>query len=435
MENITIIGAGFAGFGAAYRAHSENIKTTIFERNNYYGGHAASFKFEEGFIFDDGPHISFTKNERMQKLFAESVNNEYETIQAQVNNYWNGHWIKHPAQCNLFGLPEDLVTKILLEFIELQNRTEKPIINNYKDWLFASFGKTFAETFPMEYGRKFHTTTADNMSTDWVGPRLYQPNLEEIIRGAVSSVTPEVHYINHFRYPTFEGYANYLTPYPSKTEIKFNHKLIEIDPSGKKLKFENGYETNYNHLVSSLPLPAIISIIKGVPDDVLEASQKLTFTKCAIINIGIKREDISNAHWTYFYDEDYIFSRLSFPHMLSPNTVPRGCGSIQAEIYFSEKYKPMTITIDECINTTIKDLKRCGLVKENDEIIFKKGWVTPIAQVIFDLNRAEALKIVHGYLEDLKIEYCGRYGKWEYIWTDESFISGEDAVQNILDRM
>ena len=43
---------------------------------------------------------------------------------------------------------------------------------------------------------------------------------------------------------------------------------------------------------------------------------------------------------TYFYDEDICFTRLGFPHMLSTKNAPPGTGSIQAEVYFSEKYKP-----------------------------------------------------------------------------------------------
>jgi protoporphyrinogen oxidase len=368
-------------------------------------------------------------------MFADNAEDKYEKIQSRVNNYWKGHWIKHPAQCNLYGLPEELVTKIILEFIEAKNKNGEAEINNYQDWLEASFGKTFAKTFPMEYGKKFHTTEADNMSTDWLGPRLYKPNLEEVIRGAVSPVTPEVHYIDHFRYPTHDGFMSYLKPYPDQTELKLNHNIISIDLKEKIMEFENGSSEHFGHLVSSLPLNVIIPLIKNVPGDVLTASKKLACTKCVVVNVGINRSDISECHWTYFYDDDIIFSRLSFPHMFSSKTVPPDHGSIQAEVYFSDKYKPMNITVDECIDKVILDLKRCGLIKEDDKIVIKNGWVTPYAQVIFDLERSEALKIVHGYLEDLNIEYCGRYGKWEYIWTDDSFLSGEEAAQNIINRI
>ena len=54
------------------------------------------------------------------------------------------------------------------------------------------------------------------------------------------------------------------------------------------------------------------------------------------------------------------------------------------------------------------------------------------ANVIFDLDRAAALATVHAYLDDLGIAYCGRYGDWGYMWTDESFKSGELAAQRAL---
>jgi hypothetical protein len=53
---------------------------------------------------------------------------------------------------------------------------------NYQEWLYASFGKTFTETFPMEYTVKYHGTTADNVSTDWPGRRFCGPTLHEVLR-------------------------------------------------------------------------------------------------------------------------------------------------------------------------------------------------------------------------------------------------------------
>jgi hypothetical protein len=56
------------------------------------------------------------------------------------------------------------------------------------------------------------------------------------------------------------------------------------------------------------------------------------------------------------------------------------------------------------------------------------------ANIIFDLDRSAALKIVHGYLDEIGIYYCGRYGDWGYLWTDESFKSGEAAAEAALSR-
>jgi protoporphyrinogen oxidase len=76
-----------AGFGAAYRLHSEGITPVMYDKNAYYGGHTASFRYETGFLFDVGPHISFTKDTRIQEVFADSVEQQYETIQINLNNY------------------------------------------------------------------------------------------------------------------------------------------------------------------------------------------------------------------------------------------------------------------------------------------------------------------------------------------------------------
>jgi protoporphyrinogen oxidase len=124
MERIVILGAGMAGFGAAHRLLSEGVRPTIYEKNPYWGGHAASYDHGNGFVYDEGPHVSFTKIERLKELFAESVHHEYFEHKEKVTNYWKGFWIKHPAQCNLYGLPTDILVPILRDFIEAQQSTK-----------------------------------------------------------------------------------------------------------------------------------------------------------------------------------------------------------------------------------------------------------------------------------------------------------------------
>ncbi len=431
MSNMIILGSGMGGFGAAYRFHAEGITPVMYDKNTYHGGHTATFRYDSGFLFDQGPHISFTKDPRIQELFADAVDQQYETVQINLNNYWHGHWPLHPVQLHLFGMPEDVIVKVIQDFVEEHHAPERPI-KNYADWLLASFGKTFAELFPMTYTRKYHLTTADNMSTDWLGPRIYRPSLEEVLRGALSATAPHVHYITHFRYPTEGGFVSYLQKLLPMGNLKFGHELVAVDPRQREIRFANGVVTKYDGLVSSVPLPDLIPMIKNTPPDVLDAARRLACSTCVLVNVGINREDISKAHMSYFYDEDICFTRLSFPHMLSPRNVPPGAGSIQAEVYFSSKYRPLTGSPNDWIEPVIKDLRRCGLIREDDQILFKNAVLVRHANVIFDLERAAALKTVHGYLDDLGIAYCGRYGDWGYMWTDESFKSGEQAAEKAL---
>ena len=200
------------------------------------------------------------------------------------------------------------------------------------------------------------------------------------------------------------------------------------------MHFANRTSVEYDSLISSIPLPALIKLIPEAPADVRAAAARLACTKVVIVNLGVNREAVSKAHWTYVYDDDFVFTRLSFPGNLSPNTVPKGTSSIQAEIYFSDKYRPMEGVPSDYIERTISDLKRCGLLRDEDQILFSEATMAHWAQVIFDHDRKPSLETVHGYLRDVGVAYCGRFGDWGYMWTDESFMSGERAAEEVLEQ-
>jgi len=433
MKNVTILGAGISGLGAAYSLRNEEVDAVLYEKKSRPGGHTVSHT-NCGFTYDDGPHISFTKDKRIQELLANSVDNEFYTANVYCNNYWKGHWIKHPAQCNLYGLPTELKVDILADFFHAQTHDHGEI-KNYSDWLYASYGKTFSETFPMEYCKKYHTTAASNMSTEWVGPRLYRPDSKEVLAGAFNAETDDVHYVPEFRYPKKGGFESYLSAFLKDACVLTDHEVINIDPDTRQLRFSNNTTAHYDAIVSSLPLPEIIPIISNAPAHVFSAAEKLACTQCVIVNVGINRAEISDFHWSYFYDDDFTFTRLSYPHKQSPNNAPSGAGIIQAEVYFSKKYKPMEKSPDDYITHVINDLMRCNLIKEDDEILFADAKFIPYANIIFDLDRASALETVKKFLGEIGIHCCGRYGEWGYHWTDESFISGEKAAAKALETI
>lgn len=430
---ILVLGSGMAAVGAHEILQTAGLDHVLADKNAYPGGHTATFRDPSGFIFDDGPHISFTQDERLQEMLADHVGGRYERIETYVDNYWHGHWVQHPAQVNLHGLPEDLVVDCITDFVAAAAAEPGPI-ENYEDWLLATFGPTFATTFPMVYGKKYHTTEAANMSTDWLGPRIYQPDLGEVLRGALSPTTSDVHYVDHFRYPSTGGFVSYLEPWFASADLRLSHELVGVDSRERVASFANGETIAYEQLISSVPLPVLVPMIAGAPADVIDASQRLACTTAVVINVGVGRDDISPAQWRYFYDEDLFFTRLSFPHLLSPGTCPPGHGSIQAECYYSEKYRPLDRAPDDCIAPVIADLRRTGVLSDDDEVLFSEARVVRYANVIFDLERKAALETVHGFLADIGVRWCGRYGDWDYSWTDEAYFSGERAAQRLLDE-
>lgn len=432
MKPVVVFGSGMAACGAAFRLQEEGFPHQLFDKGDHPGGHTKTYEYPGGWVFDDGPHVSFTDDERIKEIFAQNVEDKFHTGPTSVNNYWYGHWVKHPAQVNLYGLPTDLVVRCITDFVAAGESNHQEA-RNYEEWLLASYGRTFAENFPFLYTRKIHCTEPANLTTDWIGPRLYRPDLAEVLQGALAPATPDVHYIEGFRYPKSGGFFAYLSPILDRSELAMNHEVVAIRSTTNEVEFANGRVVEYGSVVSSIPLPALVPLVEDAPSSVLEAARALHYTGCVFVNIGIGRELESDATWTYIYDEDIIVTRLSFPHQFSPEAVPPGCSSIQGEIYFSPHYRPLDETPSAIVSRVLADLERMGVLAPDDDIRLAEAVVSPFANAIFDHDRESALKEVREFLGERSIASAGRFGEWEYLWTDGAFVSGEKAAQNALD--
>lgn len=430
MKKIAILGTGISGLGAFQHLAREKIDVTLYDKNSFFGGHTNSIHYKEGFTFDMGPHVSFTSDKRIEQMLADNVDGEFETHRYRFNNYWEGIWLGHPVQTNLYGLPTDLIVKVIADFVE--QSSQQVDIKNYADWLRVAYGKTFAERFPGQYTFKYHTTHASNLTTDWMGPRMYRPKLEEVLYGALTSETPNVHYIQSFRYPKRGGFAAYLQKWGRAANIKLGQEVTRVDPVARTVSFGNGQSIGYDGLISSIPLTDFVPMIAGVPDDVRAAAKQLACSACVLVNIGVNRPDIANTHVSYFYDLDLVFPRTSYPHLMAESNVPPGCSSVQVEIYFSPKYRPFTGKPADYIEPAIRDLIRCGVLRESDKLLLKDAVYCPYANIVFDHDRAAAVATVHGYLDDIGVQHCGRFGDWGYLWTDDSIKSGEVAAQRAI---
>lgn len=285
--SVAVLGAGLAGLAAAQALVETGHSVEIYDKNPYIGGHASTHNFD-GFLFDEGPHVSFTKKPEIQDLFARGVHHQFLDHKAAVTNFWRGRTIPHPAQCHLHGLPSELVASCLLDFVKAQSDTKE--IANYADWCYKSLGRAFSEEFSFRYTRKYWTTEAANLSTDWVGSRVYPPKLEEVIRGALSPQQASVHYITQFRYPIHGGFGSYAQAVlPAGGAFHLGQELLLVDLVKRRLEFASGLESDFDLLISSLPLPILIGLIKDVPAAVAEAAQKLVCTSVVLVNIGVAR--------------------------------------------------------------------------------------------------------------------------------------------------
>ena len=63
-------------------------------------------------------------------------------------------------------------------------------------------------------------------------------------------------------------------------------------------------------------------------------------------------------------------------------------------------------------------------VLKQEDILFIDVRYEKYANVIFDQNIYTMRKIVRDYLWSIGIETIGRFGEWDYLWSDQSLLSG-----------
>ena len=428
-SRVAILGAGPAGLGAASVLGDQDV--VIYDERASWGGHLSSIQVD-GFTFDEGPHVSFTRDERIRRLFAESVQGEYRELSAGVLNYFRGTVFKHPGQCHLYPLPAEIKTACLLDFIHARAEPERPIAN-YRDWCYRSFGRSFSEIFARRYTRKYWTRELEELDTDWIGDRIHAPTLEQVVEGALTESPHNYHYVTTIRYPLRGGFVAFLRALAQGKDIRYGCEAVLVDPRRRTITFASGAVADYEWLISSVPLPELIAAIPASPPAVRDAAARLRCTSHLLVEVGVRGESGQAGVWVYYYDDDVPFSRVSFPSRLSPYNAPDGCFSVQAEIVYGPG-RPLAEP-ERAVEATLDSLIRVGVIRDRGDIVLSQARLVEYANVIFDLDRRRAVATVQEYLSRQNIVTCGRYGEWSYLWSDQAIVSGEGAGRQILEAI
>ena len=421
MKKVTILGAGIAGISASYHAEISGYETEILEASNQSGGLVANFIPYEGFRFDNAVHLSFTKNEYVREIFDKT---DYVTHKPEAYCIDNSLWLKHPVQNNLAPLPLDKKVKYIESF--LNRSSEEP--TNYEEWLYHQYGTEISNAYPIPYTRKYWGLEPSELSLDWIGNRMRRAEFSEILSGALEQRDINHYYAAEMRYPKVGGYFEFIRNIAEEQNIQFNKKAIAINSTNKTVLLGDETQVVYEELVSSLPLPVIVELLEDCPKDVLVAGRSLLWTTVDLISIGFDKAEVPPHLWFYIYDEDNLAARAYSPSMKSKNNVPDGKSSLQFEIYnlsSKSRLEPETLKIN------IKEkLLEMGICDEN-EILFVHHKHLPFGNVVFDHGMEKRRKVVLDYLETLNIKTCGRFGEWDYLWSDQSFLSGKKVIESL----
>lgn len=414
-----ILGAGIAGLGA-YHADSS---AEIYEASDHAGGLCSGFEIN-GFYFDQAVHLSFAKDKVVRDIFDKPPQHYYQFC---PENWYKEIWLRHPAQNNLYKFPTQFKIDAVKGFIERKGREN---VQSFKEWLIGGYGEFLYENLFKLYNTKYWQVELDKMGIGWIGNRIYQPDIDEVLYGSYTDETPNVYYAGEMRYPKKGGYFEFIRSIAEDAEkqgkLHLNKKAVRIDPVSKTVYFSDGTAVEYDALYSSLPMPEMVNIIDNAPQDISQKARELENTGIALVSIGFKKTGFEKLCF-YIYDMDIMAARAYMPSVKSPENAPEGYSSIQFEIYFSSKAKPPEE--NQTIENTLCALEKMGIAKRSD-VLFTDYRIMPYGNVTLLRSTEKDAPVITEWIKNQSITPIGRFGEWKYLWSDQAFLSGYNAVNS-----
>ncbi len=421
FEGVVILGAGLSGLGCAVNLPG----ASVFEAKSNVGGHAWSHA-AGGFHFDEGAHICHSRDKEYLDMIFKAADEVRHVPSSNVLNHRQGKWITYPVQNHLHELDADERTHALTDFVTAQIERAGFEPQSYLDWCLNQYGEFLTEKFYALYTAKYWRTPMKELATDWLSGRLLPAQVKRVIAGAVAAQADDQAVFAAFHYPTRGGYFNFFKKLYGDVHVTLNSSAVEIDAEQRIVDFADGSRREYSELVSSIPLPSLVRMIKDAPSSLLDAASQLKHTKLLCVNFVIDRPNLTDLPWFYIYDQEIKASRVSVPSNLGNESA--GKTALQAEIFRRPEER---LNVEELVENTIQHLTKM-LDFSRDEIETVLPVVVPHAYIVSDLQRAQTVDFIHAWLLEKEIHCTGLFGKWRFIWSDAAYRDGVATARDLI---
>jgi UDP-galactopyranose mutase len=307
---------------------------------------------------------------------------------------------------------------------------------NFEEFIYKVWGAGIAKHFAIPYNRKIWAVPLDQMETSWLGGRVPLPDLEEMIEGALQPKPKPMGPNSRFGYPLRGGFQALMNGFLPllEGELRLNARVAKVSPGERLLVMKDGTEVEYDQLVSTMPLPALIRAMGDeAPEEVRAAASALRYTSVRCVNIGVGRENLTEKHWIY-YPEETVFHRIFVQGNASPHCNPPGGFGLTCEITYGP-LKPLPCDGEELIQRCIAECIGVGLIREDDPILTSNQVDMPYAYVVYDHARPKNVQLIREWLQQHDIHLAGRYSEWEYYNSDHAFLAGKKVAEAARAKM
>jgi protoporphyrinogen oxidase len=414
METVRhlIIGAGVTGLAAA--AFLRDRDYLVLEADREIGGYCKTVK-QDGFVWDYSGHFFHFRHPDIEAwLRARMVGQDVRVVDKRSFVAYRGKLVDFPFQKNIHQLPLDEFIDCLHDLYFARSGRETPPENNFKEMLYARFGRSIADKFLIPYNEKLYACDLSTLDKDAMGRFFPHADVADIIRNMRSS--DNASYNATFTYPQ-GGAIEYVKALASEVRpeaIALGEPLIGVDLRARVARTTRR-EIRYERLISSAPFHRFVKLA-----GLAHHEAAFTWNKVLVHNLGFDRKGASNVHWLYFPDRKRSFYRIGF----YDNIFDTDRLSLYVELGYP---RDAEVDIDAARRRVLEDLAAEQVISDHrlvshHAVVMDPAYVHITRESMAEHRRLTRILNAHG------VYPVGRYGGWTYCSIEDNIVEARALV-------
>lgn len=416
FKQVGIIGAGPSGL-----ALNLFLKTPaeIVESSDHVGGHAASF-FVDGFTFDYGPHILFSRDQVILNFIIATLGDNVSQCRRNNKISFKDKIIKYPFENDLASLPLEDNYACIHGFLFNPYKEKFAQPRNMEEWFLKTFGEGICSRYLFPYNEKVWNIPVAKLSMS-LAERIPNPPSDDILKSALGYSTEGYLHQLYYHYPKTGGYQAICEAWKKAANIIYQFKVEKIQFADNMLKVidAEGRSREYQQLISTMSVHELIHKLElTVPQSIQDAVAKLIVNPMFVVSFGVRGVDKDQYTAMYFPEAEFWVNRVSYPCTFSSANGPQGHWSLQAEITCAEGSMLWQKADEEILMHVKQGLQQRKLLPADEHIVLQRVDRIARSYVVYDTDYEKNVALVRSWFASIGIHLLGRFGYFEYINVD-----------------
>ncbi|MGO8997068.1 MAG: protoporphyrinogen/coproporphyrinogen oxidase [Polyangiaceae bacterium] len=413
-----IVGAGISGLAtAAFLRGKGGEDALVLEADREIGGYCKTVH-KDGFVWDYSGHFFHFRHGDIEAWLRERMKGqEVRTVARSSKISYRGRKIDFPFQKNIHQLPQDEFVECLydLYFARAPGVLERPLPeSNFKEMLYARFGRGIAEKFLIPYNEKLYACDLATLDSDAMGRFFPHADLTDIVRNM--RVANNASYNASFTYPRGGAieYVKALASAVAPQSVALEEPLVAIDLH-QRIARTTKREIKFERLVSSAPFDKLVKLAGLAHDE-----RAFTWNKVLVFNLGFDKKGEQGVHWTYYPDRARVFYRVGW----YDNIFETDRLSLYVEIGFP---KDAPIDVGATRARVLEDLRAEGVISDHRLVADHAVVMDPAYVHITRASMAEHKRLSR-ILQANGVWSIGRYGGWTYCSIEDNIVEARSLA-------